>query len=175
MLVLTAMTHGDSFLSLLCAFILSDPVTPSTLFMPIITVSSRFKRNGYCPPTDLFQNSKYWVVLWIFLCYNVTLHPPAANLLNTLQFSTSLGSSWPSISTTMSHPFALLFSVMLYPVSIFSLTTGSRWSFFKCPQGLSSILQALSQALAESCFLFFLLFDVPLLMHPFRLILALGL
>lgn len=96
------------------------------------------------PLLTFFKNSKYWIFLWIFLCYNVTLHPPAANLLNILQFSTSMGSSWRSISTTMSHPFALLFSVMLYPVSIFSLTTGSRWSFFKCPQGLSSILQALS-------------------------------
>lgn len=72
MLVLTAMTHGDSFLSLLCAFILSDPVTPSTLFMPIMFPAD-LKGMVIAPPLTFskIQNiewscESFSAIMWLF-------------------------------------------------------------------------------------------------------------
>lgn len=67
----------------LCALLLSGPVTPSTLLMPIITVSCRFKRNGYHPPTPPLTISKIQnigfscesvsAIMWLF----TLLQPPS--------------------------------------------------------------------------------------------------
>lgn len=55
----------------LCVFMLSGPVSPSTLFMPIITVSCRFKSNSYCPPLT-FSCESFSAIMWRFTLLQAT-------------------------------------------------------------------------------------------------------